>query len=263
MTASYYNNLDVFFPGDPYTPSISNILLFPIVIGHNVSVGYARLAANISVASTQATGTSADTSFSFDQYRSNAVVLYSQGVGASSMSLMSFFSSYGAWTVRRIFTNGTEGSQYTVSQYITYPAQDGNGASTVSGTTAHSSASYVAATGHFTQFTGSRFIDIPFSTSLQAGNYWVAYGVSNSYASNAGPAALSGAILSNQFRNMSQSNLTFAPLGVAVNASHCFQPLNGEVSTNSAIMSLSAFDANKVTVRVSNPTPYFQLINRA
>lgn len=259
---SYYENMPLQFPASTTMGvGVSTARVQPFVLPLRASVSFVRIPGSMSHVSTEVAGTSADTTFTMNRSYTDAVVFYSQGVGASSMSLRSVTSSLASWVFQTRVGGGTDGSQYTVSYNVTYPTLGGSGAYTTS--YGVSSASYKFQSESMTLFTGPRFFDIPCAVSLSPGNYWVAFGRSTNFASDAGPANLSNASIGVSTIGVSQSNISWGYPGAATNNSIQVQPGLGIFTTNSAFFSTASIGLAQVSAVVSNPAVVFQMINRA
>ena len=128
---------------------------------------------------TSAASLSASANFGFTF---NAVV-YSLGTGGSSESLFSVASGSAGATFLNSISVAANGSQMSITQRMTFPVQGGS-------TTFSTQYSLSAASMPFTNtwlsanFSGRRFLDIPFDNSLSPGRYWLVFGHSTSTATN-------------------------------------------------------------------------------
>lgn len=261
---SYYENAPQFCPGSTSFSVISNtVRVQPFIIPENVSASILRVPISVSAVSTEVAGTSVNTSFTFQRGQTDAYVVYTQGTGANSASLQYIYSNSGTWLGRTTWTAGANGSQFTVSWELTYPIANFGTQSTDNSNYAVSSSAYNLSTGSHTRLTGPRFIDLPFATSLSAGNYWIGFGRSTSAASNAGPANLSNNSLGISTLGVSQSNISWGYPGVATNDSIQVQPGLGIYTNAAAIISTSSIGLAQISAVVSHPAMYFQLIRRA
>jgi len=262
-TMSYFENMPLLFPGSTTLQNgASTMHILPFILPEAISASFIRVPVSMSHGSTEVAGTSVNTSFSFDRYHTFAACVYSQGTGASSLSLLSVTSSSAGITERHVWTNGAVGSQFTVNCSVTYPREGANDSSFSMVPYGVSSSAYNFSSGSMTLFTGPRFLDIPWANSLSAGNYWIGFGGSNSSASNVGPAGL-GAGISFTTIGVSQSNISWGYPGAATNDSIQVQPGLGRFTTNSGLFSTSAIGLDQISAVVSNPKMYFQMIRRA
>lgn len=266
MPASYFQNLPQWQNNTTSQYAGSNIKIQPFVLPYDISASLFRVPIFWLVASVTTGGTSVNTTFTARYCASEALVLYSQGTGASSNSLMSMFSTVGAFTADTVYAAAAVGSNYTVSIFQTFPPANLNlTLTTDSGSYAVTSGTYNLSTtgGPFTRFNGSRFFDFGFSTSLSAGNYWFAIG--HSYAvTTGGVAGLTNAANYSPFYiQVSQSNLSFGHLGAATNATIQFRPGLGLISTNASIMTTGDIPLNIISAEASHLQIPIQIIGRA
>lgn len=262
-TISYFENMPLLLPGSTtFAVNSDTMHVVPFVLPQPISASFIRVPVSMSHVSTEVAGTSANTSFTMNRSYTDAAVIFSQGVGASSLSLQMVTSSNASWVFQSSITNGATGSQFTVSYNVTYPSL---GANTQNYGTSYgvSSSAYNFSSQSVTLFTGPRFIDIPFAVSLAPGNYWLGLGRSTAFASNAGPANLSNASVGVSTIGVSQSNLSWGYPGAATNNSIQVQPGLGIFTTNSAFSTTGSIGLANVSAVVSNPKAYFQIINRA
>lgn len=259
---SYYENIPYM---DTKTVSLSAsgsvIQVLPFILPMPLSAGFVRVPVSMSYDSTAVGGTTANSSFTQNMSFSDAVVIYSQNTGANSLSLASVTSSFGSWCFQTSVTMNANGSQYTVAFNVTYPTQ---------GTTSNYTTSYAVTSGtlnissqSMTLFTGPRWLDIPFGASLNAGNYWIAFGRSTNTASNAGPN-LATASIGISYIGISQPTIVIGVPGLSVNAQSVqLQPGLGAFTTNSAISTRSAMALSQITLVGADAKMYFQMIRRA
>jgi len=258
---SYFENIAIGNQGyaTNVTMNDASISVVPFVLSHNGSFGFLRTPVSMNMISTAAAGTSVDTAFTVRRSVTQAIAVYSQGTGVSSGSLMSVFSSSAGWTFVNSITAGAAGSEYTVNQNFSFPGSDGN-SSTMSASYAVSSSNYNLSTDSFSDFTGPRFLNIPISTSLPAGNYWLGFTGRELNSAQAGPAGLLNFRPAYSCIQATQTALTFAHLGAASNATNQFAPGLG-VCNNAGIGNNIAL--SDISLRANAPIIMFQLINRA
>ena len=254
----YFENMP-FFPVNTTTVSASGSVLqiVPFILPQPASIAFIRIPASFSFVSTSAAGTTANTSFTQNRSYTVAAVIYSNA-GGNMSQIGSLISSYASYVFQTSITAGNTGSQYTLWNNVTYPVSGnyGNYATSVGFT----NVSYQNSTGSLTLFTGLRWLDIPFKTSLSAGNYWLGIGCSNATATNAGPALTGASMNPISMYAQSQTNLTFIRPGEASNSSVQVQPGLGSFSTNASLFSLNTVPMTAISMQVSNPKLYFQMI---
>jgi hypothetical protein len=153
--------------------------IFPVTIPYGLSIGYLRMLAScIFTSTTIATSavnnaTGASTAFS-ETMQVNAV-LYTMGAGANSRSLQYIYSSSAGltWAVSVSQASTSDATNCSITQAITFPNE---GFTTNSVTTQYSvsATNSPISTTQWSNLSASRYLDIPFATSLPAGNYWLA-----------------------------------------------------------------------------------------
>jgi hypothetical protein len=258
-TLGYFENLP-FFPNNTTTLSASGSVLqiVPFVLPQPISMAFLRIPASFSFVSTSHTSTLANTSYTFNRSYSIAAVIYSNA-GGNMSQIQSLTSSLASYVFQTSITAGNTGSQYTLANNVTYPVSGtySNYATSV----AFTNASLQISTGSLTLFTGLRWLDIPFAASLPAGNYWLGIGGSSNSDSNAGPGPISAASMGPiSMYAQSQTNLTFALPGIASTSSVQVQPGLGSFSTNALQSSNATVAMSQISMQVSNPKLYFQMI---
>ena len=257
-TLGYFENMP-FFPTGVTTVSASGSVLqiVPFILPQPISMAFLRIPASFSFVSTSAAGTTANTSFTQNRSYTVAAVIYSNA-GGNMSQLQSLTSSFASYVFQTSITAGNTGSQYTLWNNVTYPVSGnyGNYATSVGFT----NVSYQNSTGSLTLFTGLRWLDIPFKTSLSAGNYWLGLGCSNATATNAGPALTGASMNPISMYAQSQTNLTFIRPGEASNSSVQVQPGLGSFSTNASQFSIATVPMSAISMQASNPKLYFQMI---
>jgi hypothetical protein len=263
---SYYQNIPWYGTTAVLTQtSGSSIYVQPFLLPYPISASYMRLLASYNDAAVGTGGTtSANTTCSAERYTTVGVVIYSEGVGASSRSIQSFTSTSVGITGRTIYSAGANGSQYTMTLQKTYPA---TGANNNQYTTSYavSSGSIVVSSNSNTLFIGLRFLDIPFGISLSPGNYWLGVGASAATATNSSIISFATAnTMAMTLAGASQANVSVGILGAATSASdHQLFPGIGLWTTNASGFSKDSIGLNSISQVVSNPLLMFQFIRQA
>jgi len=257
-TLGYFENFPSLVNTTTISASGSVLQIVPFMLPQPLSMAYLRIPASFAFASTSQTGTTANTSFTVNRTYTIAAVIYTNAGG--NMSQIGYYkSSYASFIFQTSVTAGANGSEWTLWNNVTYP---------ISGVTSNYATSYAVtssryqvSTGSLSLFTGLHYLDIPFATSLSAGNYWLGIGGSNNTESNAGPGAFTGASMSPiSMYAQSQTNLTFILAGAASASSVQMQPGLGSFSTNAAQLSNATVAMSNISMQVSNPKLYFQMI---
>lgn len=256
---SYYENIPNFTNVNQIFQGNSSTYVAPFILPNDVSASYLRFFVQMQT-NTTSVATTANVTFSYQQCSTWNAVVYKQMTGASSLSLESVAAGSVGWTYQASLQANANGSQYTVTNNITYPARGGTAAYT---------SSYASTQTHFafssqlwTMFTANRFIDVPFETSLPASNYWMAVGAWQSVttggiagASDARPSVANIWAQSNQ-------NSNWGNFGTAFSNTIQLKPGLGVVTTNT----VSRFDSiafSQITSLGGHAIPFFQMIRQA
>jgi hypothetical protein len=273
-TLSYYANLP-FYPASSLIGSTSgsSIVVQPFVLPYAISASYIRIPVSLSIVSASGgqvnTTTNALFTSSWGRSETDMVIIYTQGVGLSSQSLSSYASASATWGQQTLFygsSTGTNQTSWTGSINITYPLTGGyvNYASSYSSL----SSTYIVNTGSLTNFTGQRFLDIPFVSSLSPGNYWIAFGRSTNTAGN-GSAIASAASMGFSMYGITQPVLgSIGYLGSATATSTATVQAQlvlglGYLTTNANIMSTQTVALSRLSTGSNNQEVYFQIINQS
>jgi hypothetical protein len=193
--------------------SVSQAAIFNVP--EPLSISYLRIPISVSMNSTTIATSAASATGGAAIYSTFNAVVYSIGTGGNSLSLQSVASGSGGFTFSNSISIATNGTQYSVSQG--YSAQALGGGTTLTTQTSASTTNYAFSTNSFSLFSAARFLDIPFTASLNGGPYWIVFGGSTSSAATTGVAALSAVTNCNaRYTNhygVSQTNLAFGVMG--------------------------------------------------
>ena len=213
--------IPVFTNASSTQPSIA----VPFNIPNNISFDFVRglnsVAFNLSIGAS----TSIATTYRAGLTATHNVHVYSFGTGTNS-TVLQYVASTSASLVSSINVN-ISSTSYSVSQGITYPVS--NGTSTFSASYSAVSTSYTVSTSALTALTGVKFFDIPFGTSLSAGNYVFLYGVNNSFSTSG--SNMTAAQIVNQPLGFPQVTNVVGRFGVANASSIQMQSVVGSFST--------------------------------
>ena len=145
-----------------------------------LSASFLRVALSMQTNSTTIATSAATSNIGASIFSTWNAVIYSLGVGGNSKSLQSVAKGSAGFTQANIMSVAVNGTQYTITQAQTYEAE-GLAQANTSTSYAISNTNYSFVTTNWqTQFTGNRWLDIPFANSLSAGPYWVIFGGSTS-----------------------------------------------------------------------------------
>ena len=226
-----------------------------------ISASFIRVPIMLTTNSTTLSTAAASLSGSADAYTTFNAVVYSLGVGANSRSLQSVASGSQGWTMRNSISVGADGTSGSYSQYLTVGAEGANTTFSTQTTIANTNYSFVTAS--LTNFTGSRFLDIPFANSLSKGPYWLIIGMTTSSSSNSAriSAATNCRVGYASHQVAAQWNVNFGIMGSTNLTSGGLLGM-GSFSTagggTTASLPISAISSS-----ASNARPYFQLLRSA
>lgn len=192
--------------------SISGAVAF--LLPQNGSFSYIRMPVSMSTNSTTLATTGASLFASAAVFSTWNAVVYALGTGASSNSLQSVASGSAGWTQQNSISVAANGTQYSITQAISGFAAGAGFTSTTQYSISNTNYSFVTS-GIQTLFSGTRWLDINFATSLSAGPYWMVFGFSSSSATNStGVSAATNALVSYSYHfAMSQLNVAIRPMG--------------------------------------------------
>lgn len=236
-------------------PGQSEYIGAPFQIDADLSADWIANMRSVSIGSTTFTGTTNNTTFSYQFAATQKFILYSKLTGASSLTIGSVnSSSYGlTWSVR--VGLGAQTTQYTQTWGATYPVSGGT--STYSTSFGVSNASLNFSTTHLTAFTGAKLALSDFATSLSAGQYWVAYGHSTTQTTQH-TANVSAVRMLLSYGGLNLFNSTVAPMGVATAQSHMLYPFNGSFTVAGGT-NISRVAQSQFTVFASNIMMYARM----
>jgi hypothetical protein len=188
----------------------------PFSIDTPLSFAVLRIPMSASMAASSTGITTGNSQFSYGHTRTHNFVLYSRGVGASSLSLQSVASTQFTDQQSHNISANANSTQFSYSNRFTYYMSTGTTGFTYDYSS--SAASLNFHTSGMTAVTGLKMMEFPWATTLAPGNYWLMYGVSSNTASQ---YTAIGTRWFNQFSNygMSQPNLAFGTIGAATNNS--------------------------------------------
>ena len=179
---SYWANLGAGFSAvTNVTPSQSTSYMVPFFLPYDVSVSFVRFGVDMGSASVTL-GTTVNTTFSAGVSSTWNVVIYGGNTGGNSLSLLSIASGSAGVSQQWSAQMNSTGSQWSQTEAISYPYRGGT--SSVSASSAASTSNIPFSTGPLSNFNGRRMFDVPLATSLSAGAYWLALGISSNTGGN-------------------------------------------------------------------------------
>jgi hypothetical protein len=241
--------------------SISHGVAFRL--DQNVSASFIRIPVLMTTGSTTvATLASATATASASIVSTFNAVIYSVGVGASSRSLMSVASASAGFTMLQSISISNS-TQYSITLGVSQQANGGGTTRTTQYSISNTNYSFTTQQ-IVTAFSGTRFIDIPFASSLSPGAYWMVMGISTASAAG-GPAGLS--VMTNcnvrysAHYGIAQANVVIGVMG-STNVSSGGPFGAGSFSTAGG-GTTSAFPMSAISSSASHGRPYFQLLRSA
>lgn len=225
------------------------------------SFSFLRFPISLTTNSTTVATTGASLSASVNVLSTWQAVVYSLGTGGNSRSLQSVASGSVGWTVQNSISVAANGTQYSITQAISYGVEGNNTNSSSSYVASQTNMSFVTTNIH-TVFSGNRYIDINFANSLSAGPYWVVFGYSSSSATNStGIQPASNCNLS--FSNMQgAAGINIGPR--VMGSTNSANPLMGGASFSTAGGGTTAsLPISALTLIASNARIYMQLLRSA
>ncbi len=252
-----YENIQPFVGTQSFQALGSSHYVSPFVLGDAVSASYMRLPVSWGLTSTSMASSNPATSTTFSQCGTVNAVVYSQGIGASSRSLQYVTSGSAGWTWQVSLTVSNASNNWTITNNLTWPQEGGASNSLVSSWASTLSTYNASTTGGMTNFTGFKYLDIPFAASLGAGNYWLAL--------NCNTTTGGGKNIAMNFSHIaiSQDTSPYGNLNVATNSSFAHQIGLGSWSTNAVGATTSSIALANISSVASQLRPYFQLIRQA
>jgi hypothetical protein len=235
----------------------------PFILPFNISASYIRIAQSIAIGSTTG-ATSANVSLTLNNSRSIFVNIYTKGVGASSKSLQRVAGGSVSMVFQVRVEIGAASNNQTVSHNFTYPSSEGGAQGNFATNYNVNSGSYNISTTHLTSFNSFRWFDIPFASSLSAGNYWMAVGESTATATTGGIGAMTNVTYRNSYIAVTQISANVALMGSNSNISTApWANGLGYWSTNSIGATSSSIGLNSISTVANQPILPFQMIREA
>lgn len=207
-------------------------------------------------------GTTANISLTLNESINFYVNIYSLGTGANSRSLQQLAQGSASILYQVRYEIGAASNNQTCSHNITYPSE---GAANNNFATNYNvnGASINISTTHLTSFSGIKWVDIPFVTSLSAGAYWMAVNRNNTTATTGGAAIMNAVSMGQGWMMVSQVNTNVIPFGGNTSVSTAGNPLGlGIWTTNSLGTSTSSIALASISTTASQPVIPFQMIRQ-
>jgi hypothetical protein len=256
--ASFYDNLRGYIVGTTTQSRMgSTSHIQPFMLPYDISVSYVRCPITMSVGNTTSIATTNGATGSCSILSSIYAIVYQQNGGASSQSLKLYASGSVGFTQRWSFSaNATAGSQWTLSHTVSF--ENTAGATSYVTHVAASLTNYSFGSLSLTLFTGMKALDIPFATSLAAGNYWMMFGANSTTQHGGSAAAMTNLRISFSNIAVTRANISLGHFGNNTNASIQYMPGCGSFSTN-AIGTTASLGYSNISSSASHVFPWFQM----
>jgi hypothetical protein len=236
-------------------------LIQPFILPYDISIGYIRVPINFSFQSSTF-ATTANTSIVYNQSNTFYANIYTAGTGASSKSLQQLAQGSVSLLYQASATEGANSNAQTVAHVFSYFTEGITTATAATTFTIANSSNFNFTTNVLSLVSGIRMIDIPFATSIPAGEYWIAFQRSSNTATT-GLAAMTNLSLNNQYGFITQPSIS--GFGFATNNSTGFQmqPGVGSWSATNQGGTSNSIALSQINSVISNPRTPFQLIRFA
>lgn len=261
VVGSYYGNMEGEWPNSTTMQMLqSTSHIQPFVLENPISFGYIRIPMSLSVAPSSTAATTGNSSWSYGHTRSHNFVLYSRGVGASSLSLQSVASTQLTDQQSMRVSANANSTQFSYTNRATF--QMSTGAVDYTYDYSSSAGSLNFHTSNMTAATGLKMMEFKWATSLAPGQYWMMYGVSSSTVSQHTNVGTKWFDIASVY-GMSQPNLAFGTIGDATNSS--IGPFFGQGSftAGGAAGTTASLALSAVTTSASHNKMFFALVNIA
>lgn len=253
--ASWFDNLGYIQGSTTMSVQGSTSHIAPFMLPFDISISYLRFMVSASFPGTATIATTNAATGSCSIASTIFAVVYVQNTGASSQSLVSKASGSVGFTQRwSLSANATAGSQWSLSKTLSF--QNTTGATSFTTSSVASTSNISLASNDLTVMTGMKALEIPFATSLAAGNYWMMLGMSSSSATG-GSGNLTQLNMSISNIGVSQSNFALGHWGNNTNASVNIMPGLGSFTTN-AIGTTAALGYSNISSSAANNIPWWQ-----
>lgn len=242
----------------------SSVFVEPFVLPVYVSASYIRVPILVLFGSS-AIATTANISLTLQQTVTDFIHIYSQGVGASSQSIQSIYSTSNTGVLQVRYQVGAASNNQTCSHAITYGVTGSAAANFATNYSPAASSNMRISTTHLTSFNSYRFLDIPLATLLSPGNYWIGIQKSSATATTGGVAGMTNVTSSYAMVAMSQNNFSIRQMGghTSISSNAWMGYGHGFWSTNSLGRTTASMGLASVSSINNHPVVQFQFIRRA
>lgn len=239
-----------------------SMMIQPFVVGNAVSGSYLRHLVSLPAFGSSTQATTANATITNDWYATFYANIFTAGTGANSKSLQVLYNVTAGMTHRWMYTINA-GSESVVWQ-ITYPqagANTNNDGLSYSQTSANINWS---TTGNQSRYTGLRWLDLPFASSLSPGPYWIQFQRSTNSATTGGNMANSTGLTTNMtVYNITQASIAVGQFGGVIGSTDGLQLGLGAYSTNSSGGTTNSMSLGGISTIANQPVIPFQIIRQA
>ena len=255
---SYFDNGVSIINTTAVTVGGASVYMIPFMMPYNISVSYIRMPISNALAST-AIATTANTTLNLRQTNTFWFNIYSAGNGASSLSLQYLTQASATMVYAVTAQQGAASSNQSVSQAITYFAE-GFSTNTFSTSYQTTGASLSINTNNVSNFTGLRWLDIPFNASLASGQWWGGVQRSTSFATTGGGGNFSTLTMQQSLIMASQTSLNFNPIGATVASTNPYFIGNGFAQVSANGLTTNSIGINSISAIANQPRLPFQFL---
>ncbi len=266
VSLPYISYLDLaYIWGNTVTSSVAGSIsqMIPFVAPQPISVGSVRMFQVGTVAASSTEALVNGSTLSMSGQTSHNFVFYSRGVGASSQSLQYVTSTQVVDNCLMSVQNAAGANSSQLSYTYRFSLANTSFTKDYSST----AQSYNFHTSNVTDLTGTKMVDYPCGISLSAGQWFLLYGRSTTFATQ--NAVISVATRLNisydsQFIASQNTQGAIGTLGGATNSSVMFGPVGlGSFSTGGAAGTTNSINISNISSGASNQMPLMQLVRIA
>jgi hypothetical protein len=156
------------------------------------------------------------------------------------------------------------GTNQSIVWQITYPKEGFNTNNAGTSYSITSANINWSTTGQHTNFTGLRWLDLPFASTLTPGAYWMLFQRSTSSATTGGNFANTTGLTSNMtVIQVTQASINAGQFGVAIGSTDGLQLGLGIYSTNASGGTTNSISLGGLSTQANQPIIPFQIIREA
>ena len=252
-----------------FEASSTNWVVYPFVVPYKLEMDCVRLLITCADSPATTTGATVDgATYSANVVIRDYAVIYSKGVAANSRSLQYICSGEASisqeWSIQ--FRGAGSGSQWSGYSGVYFPSEFGTARISVSQTEERSSnAGYSVRNTWSANYLGYKYMDIPLVTTLNPGNYWIAFGASKTSYTNSAAATRLLSISHNggSTVGITGANLAIGEWGQLTNATNNSWTHAAGLWTTNAQGTTNSINMAQVSTSASHNQPYFVFLRSA